>query len=81
MGPCGQAIKNIEVCDVIRRIVPEMKDWTLEGKPGSGIGVDVYGFDGRKAERVLSLKYNSVGKCTADEVRGFLELEKETGKV
>jgi nucleoside-diphosphate-sugar epimerase len=61
------------VCDIVREKVPAVKEKTPVGKPGSGLGKDVYGVDGSKAERVLGLKYTSLEKCIVDQVEGFVE--------
>ncbi|EXJ81899.1 dihydroflavonol-4-reductase [Capronia coronata CBS 617.96] len=69
-----------QFCDIIRKNVPEVRDRTPVGKPGTGVGDDVYRVNGSKAERVLGLKYTSMEQCVTDTARSLLELEKSTGK-
>lgn len=66
---------------MIRRNVPEVRERTPEGKPGSRLGMEVYGVDGSKAVKLLGLKSRNWDTCTPDEVKGFVELEKRLGKV
>lgn len=69
-----------EVCDVIRKNVPEVMARTPEGTPGKGNG-EVYRVDGSKAVKLLGVKYTSLEKCITDEVEEFVVLEKRLGKL
>lgn len=77
----GGSYSYQEVCDIIRKNVPEVRGRTPEGKPGSGLGMEVYGVDGSKAERVLGVKYTGLETCITDEAKGFVELERKEGKL
>jgi nucleoside-diphosphate-sugar epimerase len=65
--------------DALREALPEIKTRVPEGRPGAiATEKEVYQVDGSKAERVLGVKYRSLGETMRDS---FLELlESETGK-
>lgn len=69
-----------QVCDVLRAKVPEVKDRTPEGKPGSGLGAEVYGVSNEKARRELGMSFRGLEECIVDMARSLLELEKQTEK-
>jgi nucleoside-diphosphate-sugar epimerase len=64
------------ICDILRKTFPELRDRVPEGKPGSGLGADVYKVDNSKAKRVLSLNFRSLEECIVDTVKSLLEVEK-----
>jgi len=68
------------VCDVIRKNFPEVKDRTPAGKPGSGLGADVYKVSNEKAKKELGMTFKSLDETIVDTARRLLELERETGK-
>jgi len=68
------------ICDIIRENVPEVKEKVPVGKPGSGIGQDVYKVDSSKAENELGMSFISLEKCITDAAKSLFELEKATGK-
>lgn len=66
-----------QIADILREKVPEIKDRVPLGKPGSGLGgVELYGVDNSKSQKVLGLKYHNLEDTIVDSARGFLELEK-----
>ena len=60
--------------------MPEAKDKTPEGKPGSGLGAEVYKVSNEKAKSELGMTFRSLEETIVDTVRSLLELEKATGK-
>ncbi|SLM35166.1 flavonol reductase cinnamoyl-reductase [Lasallia pustulata] len=69
-----------QVCDVLRARVPEVKDRTPEGKPGAGLGAEVYRVSNEKARRELGMSFRGLEECIVDTARSLLELERATGK-
>ena len=69
-----------QVCDVIRAQVPEAKDRTPEGQPGSGFEAEVYGVSNEKAKGEVGMSFGSLEECTTDTARSLLHLETTTGK-
>ena len=68
------------VCDIIREKVPEARDRTPVGKPGSGLGTQVYKVSNEKASKELGMTFRSLEETITDTARRLMELEKETGK-
>jgi len=65
--------------DILREKVPEIKDRVPVGTPGSGFGgVELYGVDNSKSQKVLGLKYHELEQTVVDSARAFLELEKSS---
>ncbi len=64
------------ICDILRKKFPEIKDRGPEGKPGRGLGVDVYKVDNSKARKGLEITSRSLEECTMDTARSLLELER-----
>ena len=65
-----------EFCDIIRKDVPEARDRTPEGKPGSGLGgVQVYKVDNGKSKKVLGIQYRSMEETVADAAKSLVEIE------
>lgn len=65
------------ICDILREKFPELKDRVPEGKPGSGLGADVYKVDNSKAKRVLDMpRFRSLEECIVDTAKSLLEVEK-----
>lgn len=64
--------------DEARRMVPESRDWIEPGEPGvwEGVGDTVYDVDGSKAEKVLGVRYRSLGECLKDSYLQLLEAQK-----
>lgn len=67
------------ICDIIREKVPEARDRTPVGKPGSGVGAEVYGVDNGNAKRELGMSFWGLEESIVDTARRLLELEKELG--
>ena len=68
-----------EICDIVRKHFPEIKDKVPEGKPGSGNGgVKHYDLDNSKS-RKLGVEYRSLEQSMIDTTKNLLELEKRTG--
>jgi len=67
------------ICDIIREKVPEAKDRTPVGKPGTGLGADVYGVDNGKAKRELGISFVDLETSIVDTARRLSELERELG--
>ena len=67
------------ICDIIREKIPEAKDRTPVGKPGSGLGADVYKVDNGKAKRELGMSFIGLEESIVDTASRLLELEKELG--
>lgn len=63
--------------DALREVMPEIGDRIPVGEKGAGKKAEVYQVDGSKAERLLGLKYRSLGQCMADCFRELLESEKK----
>lgn len=66
---------NQQVCDVIRKNFPELKDRVPEGTPGAPLP-DMYKTDNSKASRELGIKFHSLEDTIVDTVKNLLELEK-----
>jgi nucleoside-diphosphate-sugar epimerase len=64
------------VCDIIRRVIPEIRNKVPEGTPGSGIGMDVYNIDTSKSQKVLGLSYKTLDECITDTAKSLYALEK-----
>lgn len=69
-----------QVCDVLRARVPEVREPTPEGEPGSGLGREVYGVSNEKAGRDLGMRFRGLEECIVDTARSLLELERAMGK-
>lgn len=69
-----------QICDIIRAKVPEAKEKTPEGKPGSGLGAEVYKVSNEKAKRELGMTFRSLEDTILDTAKSLLELEKAIGK-
>jgi nucleoside-diphosphate-sugar epimerase len=67
-----------QVCDIIRRDFPELKDRTPEGTPGAPFP-DVYKLSNEKAKRDLGMTFRSLETTIHDMVKEFLVVEKEMG--
>lgn len=65
---------------MLRAEVPEVKDRTPQGKPGSGLGAEVYGVGNEKVRGELGITFRGLEECIVDPARRLLELEKATGK-
>jgi nucleoside-diphosphate-sugar epimerase len=50
------------------------------GKPGSGLGREVYKVDNSKAKQELSMTFRSLEETIFDTVKSLLELEHIIGK-
>ena len=68
------------VCDIIRENFPEVRDRVPVGKPGSGLGQEVYKVDNSKAKKELGMTFRSLEETIIDTAKSLLELEKATGK-
>lgn len=66
------------ICDIIRKDFPQLREKTPEGKPGSGLGQEVYKVDNSKSKKVLGMNYRPLETTIHDQVASFLELEKKT---
>lgn len=65
--------------DALREALPEIKTRVPEGKPGAvATKEQVYQVDGSKAEKVLGLRYRSLGETMRDSFKELLD--SETGK-
>lgn len=62
------------VVDAVRSQLPELKDRIPQGTPGKI--PETYALDGSKAERVLGIKYISLGDSMKDSYVQFLEADK-----
>lgn len=67
------------ICDVLRERFPELRGRTPVGKPGSGVGAEVYKVDNGKARRELGMSFLGLEECVVDTARRLLELERELG--
>ncbi len=68
------------ICDILREKVPEVRERTPMGKPGSGLGGEVYKVSNEKAKRELGMTFRGLEEVVVDTARRLLELEKEVGK-
>ena len=68
------------ICDIIRKDFPELKSKTPEGKPGSGLGAQVYHLDNSRAKKQLGMSFIPLEKTINDTVNELLRLEKDIGK-
>ena len=68
-----------QVCDIIRKDVPAVKDRTPIGKPGAAMP-PVYKVDNSKSKLELGIKYRSLETTITDAVNELVRLEKRTGK-
>jgi len=64
-----------EVCDIIRKEFPELKEKVPEGKTGYR-GPDSYAVSNEKARKELGIKFFSLERCVKDMVEEFLVIEK-----
>lgn len=71
----GGSYSYQEICDILRQI-PEIKDKVPEGKPGSGIGMDVYKVDNSKSKKILGMTYASLDKAIRDTAMSLIDIEK-----
>ena len=67
-----------QVCDVLRQI-PSIKDKVPAGKPGSGLGADVYKVDNSKAKKDLGMTFVPLDKTITDMANQLIRMEKATG--
>lgn len=70
---------NQQVCDIIRKHFPELRDRVPEGEPGKPLG-EMYTTNTSKAQRELGLQFNSLENTIVDTVKNLLELEKSVAK-
>jgi len=55
-----------DICDILRKHFPELKDRVPEGKPGSGLGLapgEYFVGDNSKSKKTLGLKYRGLEEC------------------
>lgn len=64
-----------QICDIIRKEFPELKDRVPEGTPGAAYP-DVYHVDSSKAQKELGLKFRDLQTTIHDQVAQFLVDEK-----
>lgn len=57
-----------------------MRGRTPVGRPGSGVGAEVYGVDNGKARRELGMGFRGLEECVVDTARRLLELERGVGR-
>ena len=62
-------------CDALRKI-PEIEKKVPPGIPGSRVEEHTYGVDGRKASKVLGIKYTSLETSIQDMARSLMEIER-----
>jgi NADPH-dependent methylglyoxal reductase len=74
----GQGFQWQEALDVLREVEPQIKDRLPVGKPG--FREDVYKVDGSKAERVLGIKYRTLGETIKDTFDQLLYAEQVESK-
>ncbi|KAH7056993.1 putative cinnamoyl-CoA reductase [Macrophomina phaseolina] len=70
---------NQQVCDLIRKHFPELRDRVPEGEPGKPLA-DMFSTNTSKAQSELGLKFRSLEDCIVDTVKSLLELEKSVAK-
>ncbi|KAL1644939.1 hypothetical protein SLS58_004010 [Diplodia intermedia] len=70
---------NQQVCDVIRKHFPELRNRVPEGTPGAPLA-DMWGVDNSKAGRELGIKFRTLEETIVDNVKNLLELEKSLAK-
>ncbi|KAH7106552.1 putative dihydroflavonal-4-reductase [Auriculariales sp. MPI-PUGE-AT-0066] len=71
---------NQDICDILRKNFPEIKDRVPEGKPGSGLGLapgEYFVGDNSKSKKILGLKYRNLEESIVDTAKTILELEKK----
>ena len=64
------------ICDILRTVPEIEKSKVPEGKPGSGLGAEVYKVDSSKAQRELGMTFMPLEKTVRDMAAGLLDLEK-----
>jgi nucleoside-diphosphate-sugar epimerase len=64
----------LQVCDIIRENVPEVKAKTPVGTPGAPLP-DVYKVSNEKARKELGMSYRSMKETVVDTVRSLYDLE------
>ena len=69
-----------DICDILREKVPEVRERTPVGKPGSGTSGEVYKVSNEKAKEMLGMTFMSLEDSVVDTARRLLELEREVGK-
>ena len=62
------------VCDILRENIPEIKDKVPVGRPGTGLGAEVYKVDASKAESVLGIKFRPLEEVVIDAAKSLIEL-------
>ncbi|KAI9815301.1 MAG: methylglyoxal reductase (NADPH-dependent) gre2 [Pycnora praestabilis] len=68
-----------QVCDVIRKEVPEVKGRTPEGTPGAPLP-EVYKVSNAKATKQLGMHFRTLKETMKDTAESLIQLEKQTGK-
>ncbi|KKY26739.1 putative nad dependent epimerase [Phaeomoniella chlamydospora] len=68
-----------QICDIVRREFPDLKDKVPEGNVASGLGQDVYKVDNGKSKTILGIEYRDLETCVNDTVKSLLEVEKAQG--
>ena len=76
----GGSYSYQQICDIIRKDIPEVKEKTPEGRPGTGLGTEVYKVDASKAKRELGMTFRSLEQCIDDTANSLLQLEKTIAK-
>lgn len=71
------------VRDEARRVLPELQNRIDAGEPGAWIAAQAttYNVDGSKVERILGVRYRSLGDCLKDSFEQLLAAEKLNNRV
>jgi len=65
---------------LIRDNFLKIKDRVPVGKPGSGLGQEIYKVDSSLAKKELGMTFRSLKETVIDTVKSLLELEQAIGK-
>lgn len=74
----GGTYTYAQVCEVIRKHFPELKDKTPD--PSTAPIENAYNFSNEKARKELGMDFRNLGTTIHDQVLEFLNLEKKLGK-
>jgi len=73
----GYTYQNI--CDIVRKDFPELRDLTPEGTPGAPFP-NVYKVSNEKIKKELGMTVRTLEECIHDQVAEFIAIEKRIGK-
>ena len=74
--PSGGQYSFQMIVDILREKFPELRDLVPVGKPGSGLGAEVYGVDATKSESILGIKFRGLEELVVDTAKSLLDIKK-----